>query len=90
MKFETKTFTKEEIHLDFNEFINCKFIECNIIYHGYGLVRLNNNSFENCRHSFSDSAAKTLNFMSAIYFGGGKQLIEDTIKNITTGQYLKV
>lgn len=88
-----KTFSNEDIHLDFNEFIDCKFVECNIIYHGYGPVKLEGCSFENIRWSFSDAAAKTLNFMSGLYAGGGegaKKLIETTVKNIITGQYLKV
>ncbi len=88
-----KTFSKEDVHLDFNGFIDCKFVECNIIYHGFGPSGLEGCSFEKVRWNFSDAAAKTLNFMSGLYAGGGeggKKLIEDTIKNIITGQYSKV
>jgi len=92
MIFNEKTFTKEDIHLDFNEFNNCKFIECNIIYHGYGHVGMEDCSFEKIRMSFSNAAANTINFMSAIYNTGpgeNKKFIDDVIKNIITGNMQK-
>jgi len=40
MKFKDQEFSNQEIQMDFNQFINCKFIDCDIIYRGYGPIGL--------------------------------------------------
>jgi len=89
MKFKGKKFSKEGIHMDFNQFVDCGFEDCNLVYHGYGNIGMESCSFKNVRWSFSDAAAKTLSFMGALYSGageGGKQLIDLTFANIRAGK----
>jgi hypothetical protein len=89
MIFENEEFSNRDIHIDFNNFTNCKFIECNLIYHGYGPVGMEGCSFTNVRWTFADAAASTLNFMKSLYVGageGGRKLIEQTFNNIKSGQ----
>jgi hypothetical protein len=92
MKFKDRTFRKEDVHMDFNQFLNCTFIDCNLIYHGYGPIGMEGCSFKNVRWSFSDAAANTVAFMAALYAGageGGRQLIDKTFENIKAGQPFK-
>jgi hypothetical protein len=89
MKIKDQTFRNEEIHMDFNHFTNCIFIECSLIYHGYGPIGMDGCSFTNVRWIFSDAAKNTVGFMTALYAGageGGKKLIEATFENIKKGQ----
>ena len=89
MRFQGKKFTNEEVHMDFNQFVACEFVDCQLVYHGYGRIGMDGCSFTNVRWSFSDAAANTLNFMGALYAGageGGKKLIDLTFANIKAGK----
>jgi hypothetical protein len=88
MRFEANTFLDQPITLDDNEFIRCTFIRCEIIYKGLLPVTLENNRFDACNWRFEGSAALTVDFMTALYQGGGggQQLIEATIQQIRSGR----
>jgi len=60
MKFKDQEFSNQEIQMDFNQFINCKFIDCDIIYRGYGPIGLEGCSFTKVRWTFSDASANNL------------------------------
>lgn len=88
MRAENKTFTKENVQLDSNEFINCIFKDCILTYGGNGRVTLNNCSFFNVKWTFTAAAADTIRFLSALYRGsgqGGRKLVETTFENIKKG-----
>jgi len=53
MKFEGKTFSGEEIDLDFNSFKGCTFIKCKMNFRGFGPVELGECNFENVKWNFS-------------------------------------
>ena len=92
MEFKDQKFSNQEVHMDFNHFINCKFIDCNMIYRGYGVIRMEGCSFTNVRWTFSDAAANTVDFMASLYAGageGGRKLIEQTFENIKAGRPLR-
>ena len=92
MKFEDQSFYSKDIHMDFNQFIKCKFVDCNLIYHGFGPIGMEGCSFKNIRWTFSDAAFNTVNFMASLYAGageGGRQLIEKTFENIKAGRGLQ-
>lgn len=85
MIIKDKTFNREKIDIDFNEFENCTFNLCTMIYHGQGPVGLSNCTFNDVEWNFSGAASRTLNFLNALYHGagsGGKQLIQKTFENI--------
>lgn len=91
MKFENQSFSKLDIHMDFNEFVNCRFNDCTLVYHGYGLIGMSGCSFSNVHWSFADAAANTISFMTGLYSGageGGRNLIEQTFENIRKGQII--
>jgi hypothetical protein len=59
MKFENQTFTDTVVTLDYNEFLNCTFTRCRIVFHGGGFAiaapKLNASQFV-----LADSASNTL------------------------------
>jgi len=90
MKFEKQTFTNQEVCLDDNEFVECQFNNCTMIYGGGSGPKLVGCSFNNIRWSFADAALNTLHFMTGLYHGageGGRQLIEQTFENIKRGKH---
>jgi hypothetical protein len=82
MKFESTAFSNQLVDLDDNEFIGCRFEKCNLIYRGGKPPSLVNCSFDKFRISFEYAAADTLSFMTALYHGGFKSVIEATFNNI--------
>jgi len=84
MKAERQTFSNATIIIDGNEYLECKFERCKIVYCGVAVVALNGCSFSDCEWSFDGPAARTVQFMSALYASGGgaKELIEQTLRNI--------
>jgi hypothetical protein len=89
MRNKNQTFTKEEIHMDFNHFVDCTFVDCNLIYHGFGPIGMEGCSFTDSRWTFADAAANTVQFMASLYKGageGGQKLIDATFENIKTGR----
>ena len=82
MKFEKQSFSNQEINLDGNEFLGCKFNKCKVVYQGFQKVALSNCAFSNCSFSFAGAAANTILFMTNMYSGGFEDLIEATLNNI--------
>ena len=82
MKFKNTAFSNQPIDLDDNEFIECRFEKCNLIYRGGKLPSLVDCSFDEFRISFEHAAADTLSFINALYHGGFKSVIEATFNNI--------
>ena len=85
MIFKDKTFKNEKIDIDFNQFSNCQFDGCTLVFHGYGVIGMDGCSFKDVNWTFDGAAAKTLQFLQGLYHGageGGKQLIELTFKDI--------
>jgi hypothetical protein len=82
MKFEN--FNGETVDLDYNEFVSCTFRNCTLIYRGGNAPILTGNSFNNFSFVFAGAAGTTLAFLTSLYHGGFKPLIETTIDNIRT------
>lgn len=88
MIFEGKELADQEISLDFNEFVNCRFVRCSLVFRGFGPARLRGCIFDDVTWSFDGPAANTVKFMTGLYHGagqGGRQLIESTFENIRKG-----
>jgi hypothetical protein len=93
MKFEKQDFSNQQINLDDNEFSECTFTNCNCVFQGTGIVTLTNCSFSSSLFTFSGPAANTITFMTNMYSGGFKDLIEGTfnsIRNNVKGASLKL
>lgn len=83
--YEAQTFTNEQVHLDGNNFTNCYFENCNLVYSGGELPNLVRNELVQTTMSFGGSASRTIQFMRAIYHGfgeTGRDLIDNTFEQI--------
>ncbi len=90
MTFENQTFTNEDINLDFNEFVGCRFEQCAMVFRGLGVVQMDECEFVDCQWTLVDAAAKTVNLLTTLYGAGewGKRLTERTFENIRKGVYV--
>lgn len=82
MILKNEIFKDQDIVLDGNTFTECTFTNCRLSYSGVLPVSMVSNRFDNCKWGFLGPAAATLNFMTALYHGGGKEIIEATFSNI--------
>jgi hypothetical protein len=82
MKFIGQTFKNETIDIDYNEFFNCKFENCVLVYHGGKPPLMTKCDLSASSFSFAEGAAATVQFMTAMYHGGFKVVIEQTFENI--------
>jgi hypothetical protein len=82
-----ETFTNQTVVLDGNDYRNCTFTNCEIVFNGTASVSLNGISFNNCQWTFDGPAGLTINFMTALYQAGVTDLIDQTIDNIRRGTH---
>ncbi len=85
MRHEDQKFDGSREIIDGNEYVNCEFQKCNLIFQGGDLPTINGCKMVDCTWSFDQAAMRTVQFMQAIYGGmgdGGKQLIEATFNTI--------
>ncbi len=82
MKFQGKRFFKESIHLDNNQFYDCIFDSCFLVYRGGTPPNIMKCSFTNTFFRFTGAAANTLSLMATMYHGGFKDSIEMAFNNM--------
>jgi hypothetical protein len=78
-------FKNIKITLDGGTFKDCQFEGCVLIYCGLLPVTMMGNSFAGCAWEFAGAARNSVDFMRALYNGGGKELIDGTINAIRGG-----
>jgi hypothetical protein len=85
--YKAESFESRSIVLDGDEYEDCTFRNCTLIYRGGDLPKLLNNSLENCSWQFQDAAERSVSFLKGLYHGlgpEGRDLIEATFRNIRT------
>ena len=84
MKYENTRFTNTRITLDENEFFNCQFENCELLYNGATPPKLSNNSFNNFKIVFSGPAANTIAFVKAMAApdSGMQKIVKDIFPEI--------
>jgi len=80
-------FTNETVVLDGNEYLNCSFTNCEIVFRGTSGVLLNGIAFNNCQWTFEGPAGLTIDFMTALYQAGVTDMIDQTLENIRRGSH---
>lgn len=80
-----KKFKDTTINLDGGTFEGCTFENCILLFSGLMPPTLKNNSFTGCQWEFAGPAENTLRFLTALYSGGGRDLVEKTLENIKHG-----
>lgn len=79
------TYKNCTVQLDNNEFVECTFDHCKLIYSGLGPVSLVSCHFTNVGWDFAGPARNTIEFLRGLYHGmgeGGRQLVERTFEDI--------
>src|SRR5215218_1547936 len=82
---EGATFANETVVLDGNDYRNCTFNNCEIVFNGTASVALNGINLNDCRWTFNGPAGLTIDFMTALYQAGMTDLIDGTFANIRQG-----
>lgn len=81
-----ETFRGETVELDGDDFVDCTFEDCDLVYRGGDVPRrVEGNTFRNCRWRFEDAAGRTVEFMAALYRGLdelGEEIVERTFQSI--------
>lgn len=85
----TKTHRGETVHLDGGTFEDEEFYSCELVYSGGGLPSIVRCDFHDCRWTFADQAERTLIFMSQLYQGGMKPVVEHAIAALGRGDNLQ-
>jgi hypothetical protein len=88
MLITNRTFAYEEVSVDFNEFIDCRFDRCTMLYSGRDTLRMDGCVLENVQWVFTDAAARTLRVLATLYhrFGeGGQSQVEAIFNDIRSG-----
>jgi len=86
MKYTAKKHEGDKVTVDFNEYIDCEFINCEIIYKGGNLPVFENCSFVNCQFSLIEKADNTIGYLSFLY----QNLAESDAKSFVEGQITKI
>jgi hypothetical protein len=84
---EGEAFTNERVVLDGNDYRNCTFTDCQMVFNGTAPVSLHGINFISCQWTFDGPAGLTINFMTALYQAGLKDMINQTLENIRTGSH---
>lgn len=80
-----ETFSDSIQVLDGNVYDKCNFNRCRVIYGGGPLPVLNGCNFNDCSWQLAEGAERTMIFLRMLYHGlgpGGRQLVEETLKNL--------
>jgi hypothetical protein len=89
-KVEGQTFVGANVQIDGGSaYVNCKFVNCNLVFTGIGTVQVQNSIFENCPLTFAGPAANTISFLTSMYASGSEQMVEEVFRAIRTGAVKK-
>ena len=76
-------FNHETVALDAEQFGDCEFRDCRMIYRGGEPPKFDNCNFVGCEWLFEDAAANTLKHLKTLWAVGGKAPIQLMNKTIT-------
>jgi hypothetical protein len=82
MEISGKTVSNAIEVIDGNQYNDCRFENCTMVYRGGEIPHITGCQFDNCSWQFDGAAERTLLFMRQMYHGmgtGGVQLIEGTL-----------
>ena len=78
-------FNHETVILDGEEFSDCEFRSCRMVYSGGETPVFARCRFDDCDWRFEDAAARTLAQLKLLWSVGGKAPVQAFIKEITGG-----
>ncbi len=89
MKFEDQVFENEDVRLDFNTFVRCRFVNSRLIFSAFGPVEFVDCGFENPHWLFKDAAGRMLEFLHVMYKTNneGKQFVANVFDTVRGGDH---
>jgi hypothetical protein len=88
MRFIREVFRDETIEIDEDEYQQCRFVNCRIVFSGKGPARFSDCKFDECQWVFDGAAEETIQYLAALYTGvgeGGRMLVEAIFNSIRQG-----
>jgi hypothetical protein len=88
MRYTFKQFDDETIRIDEDEYADCTFTKCRIVFTGAGPARFERCTFDRCEWVFAGAAETTLLYLRSLYSGiepGGQELVEALFESIRKG-----
>lgn len=82
---KNQTFENVNVDLDGHSYDGCTFRNCQLVYRGGEPPTIINCSFYGVTFGFDDAAGRTVNFMSLLFHGGFRHVIDATFNNIRHG-----
>jgi hypothetical protein len=76
-------YNHETVELDAEQFSECEFRDCRMIYRGGEPPSFVDCRFTGCDWQFEDAAASTLACLKTMWTAGGKAAVQSMIKTIT-------
>lgn len=77
------SFTQETIALDGENFSDCEFRKCRLIYSGGEPPVFDGCKFDHCDWRFEGPAGRTLEHLKVVWGAGAKPTVQALIKDIT-------
>ena len=82
MKYSNKTFADRSEDLDGNEYLNCSFERCKLMYCGGPIPRFDTCAFNASSFMFEKGAGNALEFLRELYHAGLNQNVEALFADI--------
>ena len=79
-------YNHETVALDDEEFTDCEFRDCRLVYQGGEPPKFTGCSFVGCDWRYDDAAARTLAHLKLVWSVGGKASVQALIKDITVSR----
>ena len=79
-------YNHETVLLDGEEFSDCEFRDCRLVYAGGGTPVFSGCTFVGCDWKQEDAAARTLAYLKQVWNAGGKPTVQALIKDITVSR----
>lgn len=76
-------FNHETVALDGEQFSDCEFRDCRLVYAGGEPPLFEGCRFDSCEWKFEHAAARTLAHLKLVWAQGGKAPVQAMIKEIT-------
>jgi hypothetical protein len=76
-------FNHETVALDGEEFSDCEFRSCRLVYSGGPLPKFSNCRFDEIEWKLDDAAQRTLAYMKLMWGVGAKAPVQALIKDVT-------
>jgi len=81
--FNKKTFSNETLNVDGNDYNQCTFRTCRLVYAGGPLPVFKDFNFDNCSFELKDAADRTIAFLNSVgQIQGGAAMVKGLFRGM--------